>query len=162
MNHAGLSVSTRTDTDIVMYRDFSWPRERVWHGLTDAEMQRRWLFSPQGWEMTVCEFEATVGGEYLWVWKNEQANPVMSLRGVIMEVEQPVGIVHTQIMEWNQGADVSTFDVRIELFEEGSGTRMQLTLVFETKAARDAALRWKMELGMEAGYSRLEEIWRGG
>jgi uncharacterized protein YndB with AHSA1/START domain len=162
MDQARLSVSTQADTNIVMCRDFAWPRERVWHGLMDAGMQRRWLFSPQGWEMTMCEFDATVGGEYLWVWKNEQANPVMSLRGVILEVESPFRIEHTQIMEWNLGADTAHFDVRIELSEKGGVTRMELTMMFETRAERDAALRWKMELGMEAGYSRLEEIWREG
>lgn len=42
--------------------------------------------------------------------------------------------------------------------EEGGVTKTTMTLLYESKEARDTARRSGMEHGMAAGYNRLEEL----
>lgn len=156
-----LTITTPNDTTIMMTRTFKAPRRLVWEALTDAGKQRRWLFSPPGVTMTACEFDARVGGKYRWAWKNEQVDPMMVIHGVITEVVAPERITHTQVMEMPGcgTGGVAEFIVRVELAEAGEGTtKWRLTLTFPDKQARDGALQWGMEKGMEAGYAALDAM----
>ncbi len=158
MNLAGLKVSTPTDTTIVMTRSFNAPRRLVWDAMTDAAKLRRWVFAPPGWEMTVCEFSPRVGGAYRWVWKTEQADPMMTIHGVMKEVVPYERIVHSQIMDMAHCATGDQFDVSLDLAEKSGVTQMKLTLTFKSKKDRDAALEWGMEKGMEVGYAQLDAM----
>lgn len=158
MNPAGLNVTTPTDTTIVMTRSFIAPRRLVWEAMTDPTKLRRWMFAPPGWIMTVCEFEPRVGGRYKWVWKNEHADPVMTIHGVMTEVVPHERVVHSQTMENAQCGPVEDFTVTLEFTEKSGITQMRLTLTYGSKEARDVALRWGMEHGMEAGYKQLDAM----
>lgn len=158
MNVAGLKVTTPTDTTIVMSRSFNAPRRLVWDAMTDPSKLRRWMFAPPGWVMTVCEFEARVGGRYKWVWKNDHANPVMAIHGEMTDVVPPERIVHSQAMEMGQCGPVARFAVMLEFTERDGVTQMRLTLSFPSKSERDGALKWGMEHGMEAGYKQLDAM----
>ena len=63
-----LKVTTPTDREIVITREFNAPRELVWDAMSRPELLRRWLLGPPGWEMTVCEEDARVGGTFRWAW----------------------------------------------------------------------------------------------
>lgn len=158
MNSAGLKVSTPTDTTIVFTRSFNAPRRLVWEAMTDPAKLRRWLFTPPGRTMTVCEFEARVGSRYRWVWKSERADPWMTLHGVVTECVPHERIVHTQTMDMAECGPMEEISVTIEFTESGSVTRMRLTLTFASKVARDGALQWRMETGMEVGYQQLDAM----
>ncbi len=158
MNPATLTITTPTETTIVMTRPFQAPRRLVWEAMTDPAKLRRWLYAPPGWEMTVCEFESRVGGAYRWVWAGPEGRPLMTLRGEVTEFAAPERIVHTQIMEMHECAAVTEFIVKLELSESHGRGAMRLTLTFPTKAARDNALTWGMEKGMEVGYARIDAL----
>jgi uncharacterized protein YndB with AHSA1/START domain len=49
MNAMGLTVSTPTDTTIVMTRSFNAPRRLVWEAMTDPARIRRWMFATPVW-----------------------------------------------------------------------------------------------------------------
>ncbi len=154
----GVQVSTPTDTTIVLTRTFNAPRRLVWEAMTDPAKLRRWMFAPPGWIMTVCEFEPRVGGRYRWVWKNAQFDPAMTLHGVLTEFQPHERIVHTQIMDMADCGTFEEFTVALELSDSGGLTPMRLTLSFASRAARDVALQWGMETGMEAGYQQMEAM----
>jgi hypothetical protein len=42
--------------------------------------------------------------------------------------------------------------------DEGAITKVTITMLYESKEARDTASRSGMESGMAAGYNRLEEL----
>ncbi len=153
-----LQVSTPTDTTIVLTRAFDAPRRLVWEAMTDPAKLRRWMFSPPGWEMTVCEFEARAGGAYRWVWAGADGRPVMTLRGEVRECEAPERVVHTQVMEMHECAAATEFVVTLELTETKGRTGLRLTLTFPSKSERDQALTWGMEKGMEVGYARIDAM----
>ena len=153
-----LKVTTPTDTTIVITREFNAPRRLVWEALTTPELLRRWMFAPPGWTMTVCEFDARVGGEYRWAWKTEHADPAMTIRGVQREVVLHERIVHTQTMDMAPCGPIGDLIAALELSENGGVTRMKLTLTYNSKQERDGALASGMEQGMEAGYKQLDTM----
>lgn len=153
-----LHISTPTDTTIVMTRAFAASRRLVWAAMTEPDKLRQWLYAPSGWRMTTCEFDPRMGGKYLWVWVDAGGRPIMTLRGVVTELSAPERVVHTQIMEMHQYGEAPEFTVTVELSESNGRTTMRLTLTFQTKAARDQALTWGMEKGMEIGYARIDAM----
>jgi len=149
-------VSTPTDREVLVERDFHAPRELVFEAFTKPELVRRWLLGPDGWTMPVCEIDLRPGGAYRYVWRKEATGMEMGMGGVFREVVRPVKLVATEKFDdaWYPGEAVDT-----TTFEEQAGiTKVTLTVLYESKEARDTASRSGMERGMAAGYDRLETI----
>jgi len=149
-------LSTPTDREILIERDFNAPRDLVFEALTKPELVRRWLLGPDGWTMPVCEIDLRVGGAYRYVWHKESCNITMGMGGIFREVVRPKKLVATEKFDdaWYPGEAVDT----TVLEEKGEITNMKLTVLYESKEARDTATRSGMEHGMVAGYNRLEEL----
>src|SRR5262249_22927091 len=148
-----LRVSTPTDREIVMTRDFNAPRHLVFETLTKPELLKRWLYGPPGWSMVVCEIDLRASGAYRWVWHGpDQA--VMGISGVYREIMAPERIVATEKFDeaWYPGEALGT----ILLTEKSGKTTLTQTILYESKVARDAVLKTPMEQGVAAGYDRLE------
>ena len=148
-------VTTPSDREIAIARDFDAPRQLVFDAFTKPELVRRWLLGPPGWTMPVCEIDLRVGGTYRYVWRKEGAKD-MGMGGTFREVVSPERIVATEKFDdaWYPGeALVTTLFV-----EQGKVTRTTITVLYESKEARDVASRSGMEQGMAAGYNRLEEL----
>ena len=149
-------LSTPNDREILIERDFNAPRELVFEALTKPELVRRWLLCPEGWTMPVCEIDLRVGGAYRYLWHKESSNITMGMGGLFREVVRPKKLVATEKFDdaWYPGEAVDT----TVLEEKGEITKMKLTVLYESKEARDTATRSGMEHGMVAGYNRLEEL----
>jgi uncharacterized protein YndB with AHSA1/START domain len=158
MNPKGLQISTPTDTTIVLTRTFNAPRRLVWEAMFTPDKMRCWMLPPPGWTMTVCEVEARVDGVLRLAWKNDEADPVMTLQGVFTEVIPHERIVHTETMKMGSGETVGSLVETHEFAEDGGVTMMRITQAYESKDARDGALASGMDQGMEAGYKRLDEM----
>jgi uncharacterized protein YndB with AHSA1/START domain len=150
-----LQVTTPSDFEIVMTRQFDAPRHFVWDAMTKPELIKRWLFGPPGWEMIVCEFPLEVGASYRYVWRNEHGT-VMGMGGTIIEVASPERLVASERFDdaWYPGEAIDT----TVLEETGAKTNLTLTIRYESKAARDTAIQSGMEGGMVLGYDRLEQL----
>lgn len=158
MNSTGLQVSTPTDTSIVLTRTFQAPRRLVWEAMTNPLRMRRWMLPPPGWTMSACECEARVGGALRLTWKSEEADPVMTLRGVFTEVVPYERMVHTETMELGSGEVIGSLLETHEFAEQGGVTTMRITQLYDSKDARDGALSSGMEEGMEAGFRQLDAL----
>jgi uncharacterized protein YndB with AHSA1/START domain len=161
MNPPGLNVTTPTDTTIVLTRTFNAPRRLVWEAFFVPARMRRWMLPPPGWTLTVCECDARVGGALKLAWKNEDADPFMTLHGTFTEVVPHERAVHTETMEMASVGQVGS-QLETHEFAEAGGTgavtRMRITQVYESKDARDGALTSGMDQGMEAGYRQLDAL----
>jgi uncharacterized protein YndB with AHSA1/START domain len=158
MNPKGLQISTPTDTTIVLTRTFNAPRRLVWEAMFTPDKMRRWMLPPPGLTMTVCEVEARVGGVLRLAWKNEEANPFMTLEGVFTEVIPHERAVHTETMATGSGQTIGTLVETHEFAEKGGVTTMRITQTYDSKEARDGAIASGMEVGMEAGYQQLDAM----
>ena len=155
-----LSVSTPSDVEIVMTRAFDAPRRLVWDAMTRPEFVRRWLYTPDGWEMTTCEMDVRVGGKFRWAWNGPDGKQALAISGEHREVIPPQKVVHTELMEMGCDGCPPTGELlaTIELTERDGKTQMRMTLLFNSKEARDGALQSGMEHGMNLGYERLDEL----
>jgi uncharacterized protein YndB with AHSA1/START domain len=151
-----LKLTTPTDREIVVVREFDAPRELIWDSIFKPELLRRWFSGPPGWEMTTCEDDACTGGTYRRVWSDPNGL-TMSQSGVHREVVPPERCVRTQVFEsggvpWG-GEQLAT----IVLTELRERTMLTMTFLFDSKETRDGTVP-HMEQGMAAGFDRLDEI----
>jgi uncharacterized protein YndB with AHSA1/START domain len=150
-------VTTPSDCEILIARDFNAPRALVFDAFTKPELVRRWLLGPEGWTMPVCEIDLRVGGAYRYVWRKEAKDIAMGMGGVFREIAAPERLVATEKFDdaWYPGDGA----VNTTLFvEEGSITKTTITVRYESQEARDTARSSGMEQGMATGYNRLEEL----
>jgi uncharacterized protein YndB with AHSA1/START domain len=158
MNTGGLIVTTPTDREIVMTRVFNAPRRLVFDAWTKPELVKRWLLGPPGWTMPVCEIDLRVGGAYRFEWLSQDGT-VMGMGGVYREIVIPERIVNTQLFDqdWTGGETLGT----LLLVEQGGKTTCTNRVLYSSREARDGALRTRMAEGVEAGYARLDEMFKG-
>jgi uncharacterized protein YndB with AHSA1/START domain len=147
-------VSTPSDREIQVTRDFHAPRRLVFDAFTKPELVRRWLLGPQGWTMPVCEIDLKVGGTYRYVWRKAGVED-MGMGGVFREIVPPERLVATEKFDdaWYDGEALDT----TVFVEKGAITTVTITILYQSKEACETARRSGMEHGMAAGYNRLEE-----
>jgi uncharacterized protein YndB with AHSA1/START domain len=155
MNPGNLKVTTPTDREIAMTREFEAPRNLVFEAYTRPELLKQWLGVQNGWSLAVCEVDLKVGGRYRYVWQGPD-RVEMGMGGVFREVVPAERIVATEKFDqsWYPGEAVST----IVFVEQGGRTTLTLTVRYESKEARDAVLRSPMKEGVAAGFDKLAEL----
>lgn len=157
MNDAGsLKVAANGERELVMTRAFDAPRRLVFEAYTKPELVRRWLLGPPGWSMPTCEIDLRVGGHYRYVWRRDSDGTTMGMGGIYREIVVPQRMVATEKFDeaWYPGEALCT----IELVEHGGKTTLTQTMLYESRAARDAVLQSPMEQGVKASYDRLAEV----
>ncbi len=148
-------ISTPSEREIEIVRDFDAPRELVFDAFTKPELVRQWLLGPGGWTMPVCDIDLKVGGSYRYVWRKKGV-PDMGMGGVFREIVRPRLIAATERFDdaWYPGEALNT-----TIFERREDvTRVTITVLYESREARDIASRSGMERGMIAGFDRLEAL----
>ncbi len=153
-------LSTPSDREILVERDFDAPRALVFDAFTRPDLVRRWLLGPDGWTMPMCEIDLRVGGAYRYVWRKESTGAEMGMGGTFREIVPPQKLVITEKFDdaWYPGEAINT-----TTFEERSGiTTVRLVVAYESREARDIASRSGMERGMIAGFDRLEQLLAAG
>lgn len=150
-----LQVTTPSDREVAMTREFNAPRHLVFDAWTKPELLKRWLYGPDGWSFAVCEMDMKPGGAIRWVWRGPDGTE-MGLRGVYREITHPERIVHTELFDedWTGGETLVT----VEFAEQNARTTVTMTILYSSKDSRDGALKSGMEMGMEMGYQRLDEM----
>lgn len=154
MSEHRLTITTPSDTELVMTRTFDAPRTLVWDALTKPELIRRWSFGPDGWEFEVCEVDLRVGGRYRFV--TRKGDERVEWGGEYREIAAPERLVHTEafVEPWYAGEALDTS----VLTEVDGRTTLEVTVLVDSKEGRDAMLASGMESGVVASYDRLEAI----
>jgi uncharacterized protein YndB with AHSA1/START domain len=80
----------------------------------------------------------------------------MGMRGTYREIVPPERIVHTELFDedWTGGETL----VMNVLTEQGGKTTLTMTVLYQSREARDGALSTGMEQGVAASYDRLAEL----
>ena len=147
------TYATPTDTEVVITRVVDAPRRLVFDAWTNPKYVPRWLLGPEGWTMPVCEIDLRPGGSWHYVWRKADGSE-MAMRGSYKEVTPPERLVSTESWgpEWPETLNT------LVLAESGGRTTITLTVVYPSKAARDAALQTGMKEGMDQGFARLDLV----
>jgi uncharacterized protein YndB with AHSA1/START domain len=155
-NSGTFSITAHGDCEIVVTRVFDAPRRLVFDAYTKAELVKRWLLGPEGWSMPVCEIDLRAGGKYRYVWRNDADGSEMGMGGIYREVVAPDRIVATEKFDeaWYPGEAVGT----IVLVERDGKTTLTQTILYDSRATRDAVLKSPMQYGLGMSYDRLEKF----
>ena len=158
------STSTRetqilADADVPIIRitrEFDAPPSKVFRAHTDPEILARWL-GPSRHEMTVTDFDCRSGGSFRYVMSSNGNE--FGFHGCFHEVRPDDLIVQTLTFE---GEPDGVALERLQLEDLGGGrTRLTVTSLVDSFAARDAWLSTGMEEGVREGYERLDALLPG-
>ena len=150
--HAPGSIEFPDDLEIAVSRQFEAPAQLVFDVLWKPEHVRK-TFAPFDEEVTVCEIDLRVGGDYHLVMVTSDGTEC-SFRGTFLEVEPPHRIVQTWLFDgWPDAEAVETMELR----ETAGGTTLTYRLAFRDQAGRDRMTKYD---GLEANLDNLARYLR--
>lgn len=149
-----LLVTTPSDTEIVLVRDFEAPRNLVFDAWTKPELLKRW-FGARGWHLVDCEVDLRVGGTWRFVSRGP-GGAQMEQSGVYRQIERPEQLVYTESYDEQSGSDESV--VTHAFTQRDATTRVTSTLRYASRQGRDAVLRSPMREGLSESYDRLATL----
>ena len=150
-----LKITTPSDLEIQMSREFDAPRHLVFDAMTKAEYVPRWLGCTEN-EMIVCEIDLWVGGAYRFVFRSAEGRE-LTLQGTYREIVRPERVMFMEriIMP---GFTSDDYRVTSTYVERGGKTTLTTTIRHNTKEARDGHLHSGIEKGVEPAYDRIAEL----
>lgn len=150
-----LVITTPSDTEILMTRDFDAPRALVWDMFTKAEHLEQWW--GVGFQQNVSiEMDVRVGGTYRYVGKLPDGT-LVPFKGEYREIDPPNRIVFTEIFDTDLARDHPS--VVTTTFTEANGkTTMHCRVNYDTKETRDIVLATGMEHGAAASYDEIDRM----
>lgn len=157
VSHPTLNVTTPSDVEVVMTREFNAPRRLVWETMSNPELLSRWLFGPDDWKLDVVEDEQRAGGSFRWVWRGSDGAE-MTMSGVYSEVVPPERMVRTEVFAFGDQPPLGEQLATLVLADQGERTALTLTLLYNSKEARDGAIASGMARGVSISYDRLDEV----
>ena len=157
------TVTLPNDLDVVVVRAFNAPRTLVFDAWTKPALIQRWMLGPPGWTMPVCEMDVRPGGKFKWRWRSDENGAEFGFTGEFREVVRPSRIVHIERYEpGDVGGEMGEALVTSELTEKNGVTTQTMTIHYESKTVRDAALKTGMTDGMEMSFQKLDEVLAAG
>lgn len=150
--HGSAVVELPNELEIVTTRQFDAPLELVYDVLTKPEHVRNW-FAPFEGEITVCEIDLRVGGDYHIVFVTPDGREC-SFRGTYLELDPPHKTVETW---WFEGWGPNKGAVETMTLEEKDGvTTLTTTMAFETADGR-AHMKLDGPDGQGSSFDKLED-----
>lgn len=141
-------VEFPSDLEVVVIREFRAPIQLVFDVLWKPEHLRKTI-APFDEEVTLCEVDLRVGGDYHYVFVTTDGIEC-SFRGTFLEVEPPTRVVDTWHFDgWSDADAVET----MELLEAAGVTTLTWTLAFRDQAGRDRMTKYD---GIQANFDNVE------
>lgn len=155
-NDRRATVTTPSDTQILITREFDAPRHLVYLAFTTPELLRRWWHANRA-EITDIEMDVRVGGRYRWAAKALSNGFEFDFTGEYREVVPDERLVCTEIFSgYPESVAVNT-----TTFQEKDGHTLMETLVqHPNQEARDGHINSGMEDGLQDALRLLEEAVR--
>ena len=154
------TVTIVSDTDFVIERKFDAPARKVYKAYTTPELVKQWWGLDTS-RFLVCDIDLRVGGTWRYVTQDEHEGQTFEtgFHGTYQEIAAPTRIVHTEVYEGLPGDpdDFPAVDV-VDFLEEDGVTTLHMLVKMPSKEHRDGLLASGMEVGMQQGYDRMEDL----
>ena len=140
--------------EIVTKMTFNAPRELIFKAYTDPDLIPQW-YGPRFLTTEVDKLEARPGGQWRFLNRDDEGN-VYAFHGVYHDVVAPERIVQTFEYEGMPGH----VTLETAVFEDlgGGKTRVAAQSVFQSVEDRDGMVASGMEVGINDGYDRMNEL----
>lgn len=138
---------------IISEREFDAPRELLFRAWTEPDLLKQWL-GPRNLTMEIDRYDVRDGGTWRYVHRDDEGNEY-AFHGVFHGDPSPEGMVQTFEYEGYPGhvsLDTLTFE------ERDGKTIVRANTVFQSVEARDGMMQSGMEVGVNDGYDRLDEL----
>lgn len=137
-------------------REFDAPKAKVFRAHVDPELFARWT-GPKGMQIRIDHHDCRTGGSYRYVMSQDGED--YGFNGVFHEVRPDELIVQTFAFE---GMPDAVALERLVLEDLGNGrTRLTSTSLVDSFEGRDGFLASGMEVGVNDGYEKLDELLAG-
>ena len=138
-------------------REFDAPPDKVFRAWTDPDLVARWL-GPRSVTTRIDNWDARTGGSYRYVAERD-GQEIASFYGSFHEVRPNERLVQT--FTWEGMPDGVSLDTMT--FEDlGNGrTRVVGLSVVDSMEARNAMMASGMDVGVQEGYQKLDELLAG-
>src|SRR3954462_6472678 len=146
-------LSTPTDTQILMTREFDAPVELVWRAYTEPELVARWWPGRRG-TMQTCEIDFRVGGSWRYVMVASEGFEV-AFHSSYQEIVDGERIVNTEVFEGAPGPGIVVTNTFADV---GGRTRLEMLSECGSQEVRDIILGSGMETGAQEGLTILEQV----
>ncbi len=157
------TTETRIEADptlpvVRIFREFDAPVDRVYRAHVDPELVKQWM-GPRSIDMDIDVWDMRTGGEYRYTALRD-GEEIAHFYGSVHRVWENEKIVQTfGFDEMPEAVSLET----LVLVDLGDGrTRLEIESVVSTIEARDGMLASGMEVGVNEGYQRLDEMFAGG
>ncbi len=153
--HHETTIEAVADLPLIrIVREFDAPRESVFRAHTDPDLVVQWL-GPRRLEMKVDHYDAVTGGSYRYTHVDTDGAE-HHFYGSFHEMRFPERMVQT--FTWEGYPDGVSLDTA-QLEDLGNGRcRLTVTSLVDSLEARDMMLSSGMDVGVNEGYERLDEL----
>lgn len=144
-------VEYPSDTEMKFIRVLQAPRALVWQAWADISQVAKW-WGPEGFTITTLERDFKAGG----IWRLTMHGPDGTdypNRIAYLEVSEPSRLVY----DHGSDEEPQMFHVVTEFIDLGASTRIESTMKFPSKDARDATGKYAIE-GHSSTMNRLEKL----
>lgn len=149
-----LRVSSPSELEIALTRDFDAPRHLVFAALTQPDLLKRW-YGARGWHLSSCSVDLRVGGAYRFVSQGPDGQ-TMAQSGVYREIVRAERLVFTEVFDDQSYAGESL--ITTVLTERQGRTTMATTVLLPSRRAREIVDAYPMERGAGESYDRLAAL----
>ena len=150
-----LSVSSPSDTELVIERAFVAPPHLVYACYTQPSLIRRWLTGPDGWTMPVCTYDARAGGGYRFEWHGPES-AFLAVEGNITAIDA-IRYIDAQ-EQFDAGVMGPAYRSQLEFRLRDQGTLVVNSFTSGTKEHRDMVVATGMAEGMEFSFKSLDRL----
>ena len=148
--------STLDPPVLIMRRSFAAPRELVFKAWTEPERLKRW-FGPKGWELTFCELDLRVGGEWRYCMSGPDGAESWG-KATYQNVDRPNRLVYTDAFTDPQGNVNASMPTTLVSIEFEGATEVHNRTQFATPDDLNAVLSMGVERGMSETFERLDAL----
>jgi uncharacterized protein YndB with AHSA1/START domain len=141
--------------ELFITREFDAPRELVFRAHTDPDLYVQWL-GPHGYSMKLETFEPRNGGSWRYISGDDEGNEY-AFHGVFHEVTPERMIQTFEFEGLPETGHVVLETLKMETLPRNR-TRITIQSVFQSVEDRDGMIQSGMEIGVNDGYERLDEL----
>lgn len=141
--------------ELFITREFDAPRELVFRAHTEPDLFVQWL-GPHGYSMKLITFEPHSGGSWRYISGDDEGNEY-AFHGVFHEVSPERMIQTFEYEGLPEAGHVTLETLRLEALP-GNRTRLTIQSLFQSIEDRDGMIQAGMEIGVNDGYERLDDL----
>jgi uncharacterized protein YndB with AHSA1/START domain len=135
-------------------REFDAPPDRVFRAWTDSDLFARWV-GPRSIDTRIDDWDARTGGRWRYAALRD-GEEVATFYGSFHEVRPNERLVQT--FTWEGAPDGVSLET-MTFVDLGDGrTRIEALSVVESLETRDAIMSSGMDVGVNEGYEKLDEL----